>query len=94
MAFRPSLPPFILESAALRSQSAWTLMAQALLTGLVSGGVIGLFRWLYTIINGAVRAHMAGQDPFAPATLALMAAGLLLMALTAGLLLRYGRGMG
>ena len=89
MAFRPSLPPFILESAALRSQSAWTLMAQALLTGLVSGGVIGLFRWLYTIINGAVRAHMAGQDPFAPATLALMAAGLLLMALTAGLLLRY-----
>ena len=41
MAFRPSLPPFILESAALRSQSAWTLMAQALLTGLVSGGVIG-----------------------------------------------------
>ena len=89
MAFRPSLPPFILKSAALRSQSAWTLMAQALLTGLVSGGVIGLFRWLYTIINGAVRAHMAGQDPFAPATLALMAAGLLLMALTAGLLLRY-----
>ena len=89
MAFRPSLPPFILESAALRSQSAWTLMAQALLTGLVSGGVIGLFRWLYTIINGAVRAHMAGQDPFAPATLALMAAGLLLMALTAGLPLRY-----
>ena len=74
MAFRPSLPPFILESAALRSQSAWTLMAQALLTGLVSGGVIGLFRWLYTIINGAVRAHMAGQDPFAPATLALMRA--------------------
>ena len=57
MAFRPSLPPFILESAALRSQSAWTLMAQALLTGLVSGGVIGLFRWLYTIINGAVRAQ-------------------------------------
>lgn len=89
MAFRPFLPPFILESAALRSQGAWTLMAQALLTGLVSGGVIGLFRWLYTIINGAVRAHVAGQDPFAPATLALMVAGLLLMALTAGLLLRY-----
>lgn len=89
MAFRPSLPPFILESAALRSQGAWTLMAQALLTGLVSGGVIGLFRWLYTIINGAVRAHVAGQDPFAPLSLALMAAGLLLMALTAGLLLRY-----
>ena len=54
MAFRPSLPPFILESAALRSQGAWTLMAQALLTGLVSGGVIGLFRWLYTIINTAM----------------------------------------
>lgn len=89
MAFRPSLPPFILESAALRNQGAWTLMAQALLTGLVSGGVIGLFRWLYTIINGAVRAHVAGQDPFAPLSLALMAAGLLLMALTAGLLLRY-----
>ena len=71
MAFRPSLPPFILESAALRSQSAWTLMAQALLTGLVSGGVIGLFRWLYTIINGAVRAHMAGflRDALSPSSM-------------------------
>ena len=80
MAFRPSLPPFILESAALRSQGAWTLMALAMLTGLVSGGVIGLFRWLYTIINTAIRAHVAGQDPLAPAALALLAAGLLLFA--------------
>lgn len=89
MAFRPSLPPFILEAAALSRQGAWTLMAQALLTGLIAAGVIGLFRWLYTAINAAIRAHVAVHDPFSPLCLLLLPVVLALLALVAGLLLRY-----
>lgn len=43
MAFRTLIPPTLRDLQALRTLGAWQLMLQALVTGGITGAVIGLF---------------------------------------------------
>lgn len=50
MHFHRFLPPLLRDAQALRSLGTWRLLAQALTTGAVAGGVIGAFRLIYDVL--------------------------------------------
>ena len=50
MDFRHFLPPLLRDAQALGRLGAGRLLAQALTTGAIAGGVIGAFRLLYDIL--------------------------------------------
>ena len=83
------LPPALRDLHALRGLGVWRLLLQALLTGLVSGAVIGLFRLTYTVINAALTGFVRTHDLSDPLIMGQIAAFLLLMGLLAWLLLRH-----
>ena len=62
MQFRASVPPILREMQALRTLGVWRLMLQALVTGGITGAVIGLFRQTYTLINTAVVDYVHGHS--------------------------------
>ncbi len=89
MSIHIPLPPTLRDLQALRVQGVWQLLAQALLTGLVSGAVIGLFRLAYTWINGILTGFVRSHDMGDPLIAACTTAFLLVMGLLAWGLLRY-----
>lgn len=88
MPFNASLPPVWREVHALGATGAGRLACQALLTGAVSGGVIGLFRIVYTRINAAVVALVGPAASTEAVTIACLFGGLCLMGMAGGWLLR------
>ncbi|MBO4312793.1 MAG: chloride channel protein [Desulfovibrio sp.] len=88
MPFNASLPPIWREVHDLGATGAGRLVCQALLTGAVSGGVIGLFRIAYTRINAAVVALVGPAAPTEAAAVACLFGVLCLMAAAGGWLLR------
>ena len=74
---------------ALRELGARRLALQALLTGGISGGVIGAFRLLYDAINTVVAAGVGGIDRADPVSLLCVSGGLLALAVAAWALVRY-----
>lgn len=75
MPFRASVPPILREMQALRALGVWRLMLQALVTGGITGAVIGLFRQAYTLINAAVVDYLHGHslsDPLVGASISIM----------------------
>ena len=88
MPFNASLPPIWREVHDLGATGAGRLICQALLTGAVSGGVIGLFRIAYTRINAAVVALVGPAAPTEAAAVACLFGVLCLMAAAGGWLLR------
>ena len=89
MPLRPSLPPILRDMQALRALGARRLALQALLTGGISGGVIGAFRLLYDAINEVVAARIGGLDLADPFAVLLVGAGLFVLAVAAWALVRY-----
>lgn len=88
MAFRSRIPPTLHELQALRALGIWRLTFQALITGGVTGAVIGLFRLTFMMINQGVvdyvHAHNLGDLQVAVGIFA----ALLVLAALAWLLLR------
>lgn len=88
MPLRIPLPPSLRDMQALRTLGVWRLLLQALLTGLVSGAVIGLFRLAYTAINGMLTTQIRAHDLSDPLAAGCVIAFLLSMGLLSWLLLR------
>lgn len=89
MDYKKLIPTSLREAQAMDALGAGTLCLQALLTGLVSGAVIGLFRWLYATLSQSTVAWL--RLAAGPTTLSWLAvaAGLGLLAALACLLLRH-----
>ena len=89
MQFRASVPPILREMQALRTLGVWRLMLQALVTGGITGAVIGLFRQTYTLINTAVVDYVHGHSLSDPLVGLSIFVALVLLGLLAWQLLRH-----
>ncbi|MDO5483388.1 MAG: chloride channel protein [Desulfovibrionaceae bacterium] len=89
MSVRIPLPPVLRDIHELRVMGVQRLLVQALLTGAISGAVIGLFRLAYTVINTHLAGYALSHDLGTPLAAAWVWSFLGLMALLAWLLLRY-----
>ena len=89
MQFRASVPPILREVQALRTLGVWRLMLQALVTGGITGAVIGLFRQTYTLINTAVVDYVHGHSLSDPLVGLSIFVALVLLGLLAWQLLRH-----
>ena len=74
---------------ALRTLGVWRLMLQALVTGGITGAVIGLFRQTYTLINTAVVDYVHGHSLSDPLVGLSIFVALVLLGLLAWQLLRH-----
>lgn len=88
MPFRAPIPPTLRDLQALRNLSVRRVAAQAVLTGGVTGAVIGLFRAAYDLINERATALLRAYDLHDPLAMGLIGAGLVLLAGLALLALR------
>lgn len=86
---RSFLPPVLHDIQALRLQGVRRLLLQALLTGAVSGAVIGLFRLAYTAINGYLVSYVHTHDLYQPLVIVFVTVFLALASLLACFLLHY-----
>ena len=74
---------------ALRTLGVWRLMLQALVTGGITGAVIGLFRQTYALINTAVVDYVHGHSLSDPLVGLSIFVALVLLGLLAWQLLRH-----
>ena len=89
MNYRTLLPASLRESHELSRLGAWRLCLQALLTGFISGGIIGSFRWLYDHIRLSSGYWLQLYAADTPLAWLYIVAGLALLAMSAHLLLRH-----
>ena len=85
--FRP-IPPTLRDLDALRSLGVKRVILQAMATGGITGGVIGLFRFSYEHINQALVQVVHRHNIYDPAVAACLFGGLTVLALLAVLALR------
>ena len=79
--------PILRETQALRNESVLRLIVQAAFVGGCTGGVIGVFRWLYDHGNAWIAATLRhGADD--PATALIVFGTLILLALIVGQMVR------
>ena len=88
MNHRHPLPLFLREAQHLQRLGAWRLCGQALLTGLIAGGIIGLFRRLYDTFRLYASYWLQLYAADTPWAWAYILGGLALLAMIAHLLLR------
>lgn len=86
--FLAPIPPTLRDLQALRNLSVRRVAAQAVLTGGVTGAVIGLFRAAYDWISGLAVALLRAHDPRDPLAMALIWGSLAALAALALLALR------
>ena len=89
MNFHSFLPPLLRDAQALGRLGTGRLLAEALTTGAVAGGVIGAFRLLYDILLDFSAAALRSADMFSAGAVAGIAGVLLGLGLLAHALLRY-----
>lgn len=89
MAFHHFLPPLLRDAQALRHLGTWRLLAQALTTGAVAGGVIGAFRLFYDILLEYSGTLLHSTDMLSAGAAVALAGTLLALGLLAHLLLRH-----
>ncbi|WP_241159547.1 ClC family H(+)/Cl(-) exchange transporter [Desulfovibrio sp. ZJ200] len=89
MAFHTLIPPTLRDLQALRTLGVWQLLLQALLTGGITGAVIGLFRRAFDLINMLIVRYVEGHSLADPWVGASIFAALLVLAALAWLFLRY-----
>ena len=89
MNFHSFLPPLLRDAQALGRLGTGRLLAEALTTGAVAGGVIGAFRLLYDILLDSSAAALRSADMFSAGTVAGIAGVLLVLGLLAHALLRH-----
>lgn len=89
MAFRTLIPPTLRDLQALRTLGAWQLMLQALVTGGITGAVIGLFRRAFDLINLLIVTYVHGHSLADPLVGASIFAALIVLAALALLFLRF-----
>lgn len=89
MNYKKFIPASLREAQTMDALGAGTLCLQALLTGLVSGAVIGLFRWLYDTLRQSTVAWLHLAAGHTALSWLAVAAGLCLLAALAYLLLRH-----
>lgn len=88
MHFHRFLPPLLRDAQALRSLGTWRLLAQALTTGAVAGGVIGAFRLIYDVLLEC-SASLLRSAAMTGIGAACLAGGLLGLGLLAHVLVRH-----
>lgn len=88
MTFRSPIPPTLRDLQALRALGVWRLTFQALITGGVTGAVIGLFRLAFTVINEGVVDYVHAHNLSDPQVAVGIFAALAVLAALAWLLLR------
>ena len=89
MNFHSFLPPLLRDAQALGRLGTGRLLAEALTTGAVAGGVIGAFRLLYDILLDSSAAALRSADMFSAGAVAGIAGVLLVLGLLAHALLRH-----
>lgn len=89
MDFRHFLPPLLRDAQALGRLGAGRLLAQALTTGAIAGGVIGAFRLLYDILLTWSGRLLRSADMMSVEAAACLAGGLLGLGLLAHALVRH-----
>lgn len=89
MAFRTLIPPTLRDLQALRTLGVGQLMLQALVTGGITGAVIGLFRRAFDLINILIVRYVDGHNLADPWVGASIFAALIALAALAWLFLRY-----
>ena len=88
MPFFSPIPPTLRDLDALRNVGVKRVILQAMVTGGVTGGVIGLFRFAYDHINTALVQAVHQHNIYSPAVAACLFGGLAVLALLALLVLR------
>lgn len=88
MPFRTPIPPMLRDLDALRSLGVRRVVLQAVITGGVTGAVIGLFRFAYDHINAALVQAVRSHNLYDPLVAAGLFGGLAILALLAVLALR------
>ena len=88
MPFFSPIPPTLRDLDALRSLGVKRVILQAMATGGITGGVIGLFRFSYEHINQALVQVVHRHNIYDPAVAACLFGGLTVLALLAVLALR------
>ena len=88
MPFHSPIPPTLRDLDALRNIGVRRVIMQALVTGGVTGAVIGLFRLAYDHINAALVHTIRQHDLYDPVVAAWIFGGLAILALLALLALR------
>jgi len=86
--FFSPIPPTLRDLDALRNIGVKRVILQAMATGGVTGGVIGLFRFAYDHINAALVQALHQHNIYSPAVAACLFGGLAALALLALLALR------
>ena len=88
MPFFSPIPPTLRDLDALRSLGVKRVILQAIATGGITGGVIGLFRFSYDHINEALVQAVHRHNIYDPAVAACLFGGLAVLGLLALLALR------
>jgi len=86
--FRTPIPPTLRDLSELRDLGVKRVLLQAIITGGVTGAIIGLFRYAFTQINEAVVLAVHRHDLYDPAVAACLFGGLAVLGLLAVLSLR------
>ena len=82
MPFFSSIPPTLRDLDALRSIGVKRVILQAMATGGITGGVIGLFRFSYDHINAALVQVVHRHNIYDPVVAACLFGGLVAVAAT------------
>ena len=86
--FRSPIPPTLRDLDALRNIGAKRVIVQAIITGCVTGAIIGFFRFAYDSINEALVQTIHNHNIYDPVVAACLFGGLAVLAMLALLALR------